>query len=147
MIFNWLGILDSNVVIILVLMIIVSGFTMISGLLIIILERINMIGILKALGQCNYSIRKVFLHVSFFLIVKGMFWGNILALTFCLLQKKFQWFKLNPETYYLTSIPIDLNWLSIMLINIGSLVVSILMMVAPSYLITKIEPAKSIRFE
>jgi lipoprotein-releasing system permease protein len=147
MIFNWLGILDSNVVIILVLMIIVSGFTMISGLLIIILERTNMIGILKALGQDNYSIRKVFLYVSFFLIVKGMFWGNVIGLSLCLLQSHFHWLKLDPETYYLDSVPIDLNWVSLLLINIGSLAVSLLMMIAPSYLISKIEPAKSIKFE
>lgn len=146
-IFNWLNILDSNVVIILVLMIIVSGFTMISGLLIIILERISMIGVLKALGECNYSIRKIFLYVSFFLIVKGMFWGNIIGLSFCLLQKHFQWLKLDTETYYLNSVPIDLNWVSLVLINIGSLAVSMLMMIAPSYLITKIEPAKTMKFE
>ncbi len=147
MIFNWLGILDSNVVIILILMIIVSGFTMISGLLIIILERANMIGILKALGENNYSIRKVFLYVSFFLIVKGMFWGNVIGLSLCLLQSHFHWLKLDPETYYLDSVPIDLNWISLLLINIGSLAVSLLMMIAPSYLISKIEPAKSIKFE
>ena len=146
-IFSWLDILNSNVAIILILLIVVSGFTMISGLLIIILERINMIGILKALGQCNYSIRKIFLYLSFFLIVKGMFWGNIIGLGVCLLQKHFQWFKLNPETYYLNSVPVDLNWIFIVLVNIGSLAVSMLMMIAPSYLITKIEPAKTIRFE
>ena len=147
MIFNWLAILDSNVVIILALMIIVSGFTMISGLLIIILERTNMIGILKALGQCNYSIRKVFLNVSFFLIVKGMCWGNIIGLSICLLQSHFHWLKLDPETYYIDSVPIDLNWITWLLINAGSLVASFLMMIAPSYMITKIEPAKSIKYE
>ena len=147
MIFNWLSILDSNVVVILVLMILVSGFTMISGLLIIILERTGMIGILKALGETNYSIRKVFLYVSFFLISKGMFWGNLIGLSICLLQSHFHWFKLDPETYYLDAVPIDLSWVSLLLINIGSLAVSLLMMIAPSYLITKIEPAKSIKFE
>jgi len=147
MIFNWLGILDSNVWIILGLMIVVSCFTMISGLLIIILERTSMIGVLKALGQSNFSIRKVFLHVSFFLITKGMFWGNIIALIFCFLQSRFHWFKLDPATYYIDSVPVDLSWMSILLINAGSLGISLFMMVAPSYLITKIEPAKSIRFE
>ena len=147
MIFNWLGVLDSNVVIILVLMILVSGFTMTSGLLIIILERTSMIGILKALGQINYSIRKVFLYVSFFLIVKGMFWGNVIGLSLCFLQAHFQWLKLDREIYYLDSVPIDINWISLILINIGSLAVSMLMMIAPSFLISKIEPAKSIRFE
>jgi lipoprotein-releasing system permease protein len=147
MIFNWLAVLDSNVVVILILMILVSGFTMISGLLIIILERTNMIGILKTLGQSNYSIRKVFLYVAFFLIVKGMFWGNVIGLGVCLLQSHFKWIRLNPDNYYLDAAPIDLSLLSLLLINTGSLVVSVLMMIVPSFLITKIEPARSVRFE
>ncbi len=147
MIFNWLNILDSNVVIILVLMIIVSGFTMTSGLLIIILEHTNMIGVLKALGENNYSIRKIFLYVSFFLIAKGMFWGNIAGLSVCLLQYYFRWFSLNPDTYYLDSVPVDLNWASFLLVNIGSLFASMFMMLAPSYLIMRIAPVKSIKFE
>ena len=147
MIFSWLSLIDSNVIIILILMIIVSGFTMISGLLIIILERTNMIGILKTLGQCNYSIRKVFLYISFFLIVKGMFWGNVIGLTLCFLQSHFQWLKLDREVYYLDAVPIDINWASLLLINIGMLAVSMFMMIAPSFLISKIEPAKSIKFE
>ena len=146
-IFSWLNLLDMNVVIILILMIIVSGFTMISGLLIIILERTNMIGILKALGQRNYSIRLVFLNISFFLITKGMFWGNAVGLLICFLQSHFQWLKLDREIYYLDAVPVDINWGSLILINIGSLLVSLIMMIAPSYLISKIEPAKSIRFE
>ena len=147
MIFNWLAIINSNVVVILVLIILVSSFTMISGLLIIILERTNMIGILKALGEKNYNIRKIFLYVSFFMIVKGMGWGNIIGLSICFLQSHFHWLKLNPETYYLDAVPIDLNWVIVLLINIGSLAVSLLMVIAPSFLISKIEPAKSIRFE
>jgi lipoprotein-releasing system permease protein len=147
MIFNWLDVLDSNVIIILTLMILVSGFTMISGILIVILERANMIGILKALGQQNKSIRKVFLYVSFFLIVKGMFWGNIIGCAFCVLQSHFRWFKLDSAVYYIDSVPVDLNIFTLILINICSLIVSMLMMIAPSYLISRIEPAKSIRFE
>ncbi len=147
MIFNWLAILDSNVAIILALMIIVSGFTMISGLLIIILERTAMIGVLKALGQNNSSIRKVFLHVSFFLIVKGLFWGNIIGLTVCFLQSRYHWLKLDTAMYYISAVPIDLRWVYLALINAGSLTITFLMMIAPSFLITKIEPAKSIRFE
>ena len=147
MIFNWLAILDSNVAIILVLMIIVSCFTMISGLLIIILERVNMIGLLKALGENNYSIRKIFIYISFFMIVKGMFWGNLIGLSLCLFQSNFHWLKLDPGIYYLDSVPIELNWFFVILINAGSLVFSLLMMFAPSYLITNIAPAKSIRFE
>jgi lipoprotein-releasing system permease protein len=147
MIFNWLSVLDSNVTVILILMILVSGFTMISGLLIIILERTNMIGILKTLGERNYSIRKVFLYVSFFLIVKGMFWGNVTGIAVCLLQSHFKWIKLDPETYYLDAMPIDINLATLLVINIGSLLVSMFMMIAPSFLITKIEPAGSLRFE
>jgi len=147
MIFNWLAVLDSNVVLLLILMIIVSGFTMISGLLIIILERTNMIGVLKALGESDYSIRKIFLYISMFLIIKGMIWGNVIGIAFCFLQAKFGFLTLNPESYYLDSVPIELGWVSLLLINIGTFVISMLMMIAPSYLISKIEPTKSIRFE
>lgn len=147
MIFNWLDVLDTNVVIILVLLLAVAGFTMISGLLIIILERTNMIGILKSLGQSNTSIRKIFLYVSFFLIGKGMLWGNVIGIALCLIQSHFELFSLDPSTYYLNAVPIDLNIISLLLLNIGTLCTSMLMMLGPSYLITKIDPAKSIRFE
>ena len=145
--FDWLDFLDSNVAIILTLMIIVSGCTMISGLLIIILERTNMIGILKTLGQNNYSLRNVFLHISFLLILKGMFWGNVTGLLLCFIQSHFQLFKLDRNTYYLDAVPIEINWVYLALINIGALTISMFMMLAPSYLISKIEPAKSVRFE
>ena len=147
MIFNWLDVLDINVVVILALMLSVAGFTMISGLLIIILERTNMIGILKALGQNNNSIRKIFLYVSFFLIGKGMLWGNIIGISLCLLQSHFHIIQLDPSIYYLDAVPIDLSLFSLFLLNIGTLAASMLMMLGPSYLITKIDPAKSIRFE
>jgi lipoprotein-releasing system permease protein len=147
MIFNWLNVLDSNVAVILILMILVSGFTMISGLLIIILERTNMIGILKALGESNYGIRKVFLYVSFFLIVKGMFWGNAVGIAVCMLQSQFKWIKLDPETYYLDAMPIDMNVVTFLVINVCSLAVSMFMMIAPSFMISKIDPATSLRFE
>lgn len=147
MIFNWLDVLDINVVIILILMMAVAGFTMISGLLIIILERTNMIGILKALGQNNASIRKIFLYVSFFLIGKGMLWGNLIGISICLIQSHFRILSLDPSIYYLKSVPIDLSILSLVLLNIGTLCAAMLMMLGPSYLITKIDPAKSIRFE
>lgn len=147
MIFNWLDVLDINVVIILVLMLAVAGFTMISGLLIIILERTNMIGVLKALGQSNVSIRKVFLYVSFFLISKGMFWGNVIGVSVCLIQSYFEILKLDPSIYYLDAVPIDLSVTSWILLNIGTITAAMLMMLGPSYLITKINPAKTIRFE
>ena len=147
MIFNWLDVLDTNVVSLLILILAVAGFTMISGLLIIILERTNMIGILKALGQNNKSIRKVFLYVSFFLIGKGMFWGNIIGISFCLIQSHFKIFKLDAATYYLDAVPIDLSIGIFILLNIGTLIASMAMMLGPSHLISRIEPAKSIRFE
>ncbi len=147
MIFSWLDILDINVVVILVLMLAVAGFTMISGLLIIILERTNMIGILKALGENNRSIRKVFLYVSFFLIGKGMLWGNLIGLLLCGLQSYTHLIKLDSSIYYLDAVPIDLTFTSWLLLNVGTLAISMLMMLGPSYLITRIHPAKSIRFE
>jgi lipoprotein-releasing system permease protein len=106
-----------------------------------------MIGILKALGESNYSIRKIFLYVSFFLITKGLFWGNVIGLSLCLLQDHFHLLKLDPEIYYMDSVPVELSWIPVILINAGSLLASLLMMIAPSYLITKIEPAKSIKFD
>ena len=105
MIFNWLNLLDMNVWVILILMILVSGFTMISGLLIIILERTNMIGMLKSMGARDFSIRKVFLYLSAFLIGQGMLWGNVMGLTFCILQKEFNVLRLDPATYYLSAYP------------------------------------------
>ena len=121
MIFNWLDVLDVNVVVILILIFAVAGFTMISGLLIIILERTNMIGILKALGENNVSIRKIFLYISFFLIGKGMLWGNVVGIAICLIQSHFRIIKLDPSIYYLDAVPIDLSIVSLILLNIGTL--------------------------
>ena len=106
-----------------------------------------MIGTLKALGQNNTSIRKIFLYLSVFLIGKGLFWGNILAISLCLIQHYFGIIKLNPEIYYLTKVPIDISILSIVLINTGTLFVTLLMLIGPSYLVANISPAKTIRFE
>jgi len=147
MIFDWMSVQDINVVVILVLILAVAGFTMISGLLIIILERTNMIGLLKSLGESNRSIRKIFLHISFFLIGKGMLWGNVIGISLCLIQSYFHVVKLDASVYYLDAVPIDLNIVSLVLLNVGTLLISMLMMLAPSYLISKIEPAKTIRFE
>ncbi len=147
MIFDWLEVQDINVVVILVLILAVAGFTMISGLLIIILERTNMIGILKALGESNKSIRKIFLYISFFLIGKGMIWGNAVGIVLCLIQSCFHVVKLDPSVYYLDAVPVDLNVVSLILLNAGTLTAAMLMMLGPSCLITRIEPVKSIRFE
>ena len=146
-IFAWLDLLDMNVWVILILMTGVAGFTMISGLLIIILERTNMIGVLKALGADNLAIRKVFLSFSVFLIGKGMLWGNVIGLAFVGVQSFFRPFKLDPTTYYVDSVPVEFNVWWWALLNVCTLVVSVLMLVGPSYLIAHIHPAKSIRFE
>lgn len=146
-IFAWLDLLDINVWVILVLMVGVAGFTMISGLLIIILERTNMIGVLKALGADNTAIRKVFLSFAVFLIRKGMLWGNVIALTCCAVQYFFRPVRLDPVVYYIDAVPIELNLWIWLLLNAGTLVVSVLMLVGPSYLISRIHPARSIRFE
>lgn len=146
-IFAWLDLLDVNVWVILILMVGVAGFTMISGLLIIILERTNMIGVLKALGADNTSVRKVFLSFSVLLIRKGMLWGNVVALLFCVLQYYFKIIKLDPATYYVDAVPVELNVGVWLLLNLGTLIVSVLMLVGPSYLVSRIHPARSIRFE
>lgn len=147
MIFDWLDVQDINVVVILVLILAVAGFTMISGLLIIILERTNMIGVLKAMGQSNASIRKVFLYISLFLIGKGMLWGNVIGIVLCLIQSYFQVITLDPSIYYLNAVPIDLSIGSLLLLNAGTLAAAMLMMLGPSSLITRIDPARNIRFE
>ena len=146
-IFAWLGLLDMNVWVILILMIGVAGFTMISGLLIIILERTNMIGVLKALGANNWSIRNIFLNFSMFLIGRGMLIGNVIGLLLCFLQYQFHIIKLDPSTYYVSYVPIEMNWGIFILLNICTFIVSVLMLIGPSYLIAHIHPAKSIRFE
>lgn len=146
-IFAWLSLLDMNVWVILILMTGVAGFTMISGLLIIILERTNMIGVLKALGADNLAIRQVFLSFSVLLIGKGMLWGNLIGLAFVGVQWYFHPFKLDPATYYVDSVPVEFNVWWWLLLNVCTLLVSVLMLVGPSYLITRIHPAKSIRFE
>ena len=145
--FDWLDLLDLNVWVILFLMVGVAGFTMISGLLIIIIERTQLIGILKALGANDFTIRKTFLWLSFFLIGKGMVWGNAVGLSFCFIQAQFGLFKLNPETYYVDQVPISFNGWLFLLINVGTLLSALLMLVGPSFLITKINPATSMRYE
>jgi len=146
-IFSWLDLLDMNVWVILLLMLAVAGFNMISGLLILILERTNMIGILKSVGATNWSVRKIFLYHSFFLISKGILWGNVIGLSLCAIQYYTGIVPLDPEAYYVATVPVCFNWLYIILLNVGTLLASILMMIGPSYLITKIDPAKIIRYE
>ena len=146
-IFNWLEMLDVNVWIILGLMILVAGFNMVSGLLIIILEKINMIGILKALGTDNWSVRKIFLYQSALIIGKGMFLGNLMGLGICLIQYHFQLISLDPVNYYLDTVPINLNGLHLLFLNIGTLIATVSMLLVPSYWITKITPSQAIKFD
>jgi lipoprotein-releasing system permease protein len=146
-IFSWLDVLDTNVVVILALMLLVAGFSMISGLLIIILERANLIGILKAMGETNTGIRKIFLYVSVFLIAKGLLWGNVVGIGICVLQHYTGILPLNPEVYYVSAVPVDLNIGALLLINLGTLIVTLLMLIGPSYVVAKMSPAKTIRFE
>ncbi len=146
-IFDWLSILDMNVWVILFLMVMVAGFNMISALLVLILERSSMIGVLKALGSPNWSIRKVFLYLSVFLTSRGMLWGNAIGIAIILLQKMFHLIKLNPATYYVDVVPVNFNIVHILLINIGCIAITTLMLIIPSYLVSKISPDKSIRFD
>ncbi len=145
--FSWLSMLDRNVVIILFLMLVVAGFNMISGLLILILERTNMIGILKAMGAKDWSVRKIFLYHSLFLIGKGMLWGNILGLGLIAIQYFTHIIPLDSSIYYVSYVPVEVNFLHIILLNIGTFICSVLMLLLPSIIISKILPVKSIKFE
>ena len=146
-IFTWLDLLDLNVWIILALMVCVAGFTMISGLLIIILERTQMIGTLKAVGARNSTIRSTFLWFSVFIISKGLLIGNLLGIGIVVLQQTTGFVTLDPKTYYVSEAPMELNIPIILLLNIVTLIVNILVLIAPSYLVSHIQPAKSIRYE
>ncbi len=146
-IFSWLDLLDINVWIILSLMILVASVTMVSGLLIIILERTNMIGLLKALGAKNTVIRSTFLYFAFFIIVRGMIIGNSIAFFLLLMQKYMGIVKLDANTYYVSVVPVQLNLPVIALINLATVIISILVLIIPSYLIAHIHPSKSIKYE
>lgn len=146
-IFDWLKILDMNVWVILILMAMVAGFNMISGLLVLILERSKMIGVLKALGSPNWSIRKVFLYLSVFLTSRGMLWGNLAGLGFIVVQHYFEVIKLNPTTYYVDVVPVNFSLLYLILLNLGTIAATTLMLVVPSYLVSKISPERTIRFD
>ena len=145
-IFDWLGLQNINAIIIITLMIIVSGMNMISALLIIILERINMIGMLKALGSPNVSVRKIFIYLAGFLIGKGLFWGNVIGLALIFLQSKFKLMGLDEQSYYISHVPIDFSITYFLLLNVGTLIVCLLMMIVPTLIITKIKPLSAIRY-
>ena len=146
-IFAWLSLLDTNVWVIMILMFGISLFTMTSGLLIIILERTNFIAVMKSIGSTNYSLRKVFLYFAAMLICRGIIWGNILGIGLCLLQSHFHLIHLDAATYYVDAVPIIISWPLILLINIATFVISVLVLIVPTYLISHIKPARVMRFE
>lgn len=146
-IFSWLEILDTNIVMILILMLCVSSVTVASSLLIIMLERINMIGILKSLGTCSSDIRNIFINFALIIVGKGLVIGNIIAIVLCYLQKHFSIMTLDPSVYYIDSVPVELNWSSILLLNLLITLVSLLIIFGASFLISISRPVQSIRFE
>ena len=146
-IFDWLNFQDINVVIIIILVLIVAGFNMISGLLILILEKTNMIGILKSLGSEDKSIRKVFLYQAAYLIGKGLFWGNLIGIGLALLQLKTGLISLDPSTYYIKTVPINLELIHILLLNIGTMIAILIILLVPSQLISRITPIKAIKYD
>ncbi len=146
-IFEWLDLFDFNIALIIGIMILVAGINMITALLVLILERTKMIGILKSLGSSNWSIRKVFIYNAVYLIGIGLFWGNLIGIGLLLAQKYFKLFPLNPDTYYVTEAPVYLDLGYILILNAGTFLLCLLMLLIPSYIITKISPVKAIRFE
>ncbi|MBU0763303.1 MAG: ABC transporter permease, partial [Bacteroidetes bacterium] len=144
--FDWIELFDMNVWIILILMVLVAGVNMISGLLILILERTNMIGVLKALGANNGSLKKIFLYNGAYLIGKGLFWGNIIGIALCLIQKYFGFVKLDPASYYVDIVPINLDVTDLLLLNAGTLFATVSMLLLPAIIISRISPIKAIRF-
>lgn len=146
-IFSWLSLLDMNVWIILILMLAVAGVSMCSGLLILILERTQMIGLMKALGARNTAIRRTFLWLSAFIITRGLVIGNALGLGLCLLQKWTGLFKLDAATYYVSKVPIELNALYVILLNLATFLLCVIILVGPSFLVSRIRPAKTMQYE
>ncbi len=145
-IFDWLDLQNINVQIIIILMLLVAGINMISALLILILEKTNMIGILKAIGAKNTSIRKIFLYNAAYLTSLGLLWGNVIGISLCLLQYYFKIIPLDEQSYFVPSVPVDLNMANILFLNIGSLIVCMLMLIIPSGIVAKISPVKAIKF-
>lgn len=146
-IFDWLRLQDFNVLIILILMLIVGGVNMITSLLIIILEKSRLIGMLKAIGASDWNIRHIFIYNSLQIILGGLFWGNLIAVTLSLLQIRFNFLKLDEAIYFMDFVPINIELFSLFLINLGTIIICYLILVIPSAVIAKISPAKSIKFE
>lgn len=146
-IFEWLQLFDFNIVTILIIMSIVATINMVVALLVLILERTQMIGILKAIGANNWAIRKIFLYNALYLIVRGLFYGNVIGIGLVLIQYFFGIIQLNPENYYVNEAPVYLNWFYIIALNIGTILICLLVLLIPSYIVTKISPIKAIKFD
>ena len=146
-IFDWLQLFDFNIVIILGIMILVATINMVVALLVLILERTQMIGILKAMGANNWTVRKIFLYNAFYLIIRGLFWGNLIGIAILLVQQHFGIVQLNPENYYVNKAPVYINWGYVALLNLLTITVCFVVLLIPSYIITKISPVKAIRFD
>jgi lipoprotein-releasing system permease protein len=146
-IFEWIALFDVNIALIVVIMVIIAGINMITALLVLILEQTQLVGILKALGAQNTSIRKIFLYNATYLIIKGLFWGNLIGISLLLLQKYGKIISLNPDTYYVTHAPVYIDWTYLISINLGTILICLLMLILPSYIITKISPVKAIKFD
>lgn len=146
-IFEWLDLFDFNIIMIIGIMILVAGINMITALLVLILERTQMIGILKALGSSDWSVRKIFLYNAMYLIGVGLFWGNLIGIGLMLIQKYGKVFKLNPDTYYVNEAPVYLSLDYILMLNAGTFLLCLIMLLIPSFIISKISPVKAIRFE
>ena len=145
-IFEWLGMFDFNIYLIIGIMVIVGGFNMITAILVLILEKTPMIGILKSLGASDISIRKIFLYNATYIISLGLFWGNIIGFLLLFLQQKYHLIKLDPNTYYVTEVPIYIDPMSVFVLNIGVLLLCLSMLLIPTYVISKISPTKSMKF-
>ena len=146
-IFDWLRLFDFNIIVILAVMILVATINMVVALLVLILERTQMIGILKALGANNWAVRKIFLYNAFYLIIRGLFWGNVIGISILLIQQQFGIVQLNPENYYVNQAPVYINWGYVILLNLLTITICFLVLLIPSYIITKISPVKAIRFD
>lgn len=146
-IFDWLQLFDFNIIVILGVMILVATINMVVALLVLILERTQMIGILKAMGANNWTVRKIFLYNAFYLIMRGLFWGNLIGISILLIQQHFGVVSLNPENYYVNQAPVYINWVYVLLLNLLTVTVCFLVLLIPSYIITKISPIKAIRFD
>jgi lipoprotein-releasing system permease protein len=146
-IFEWLKLFDFNILVIIIIMIVVATINMVVALLVLILERTQMVGMLKALGATNWSVRKIFLYNAAYLIGKGLLWGNAIGIGLLLIQKYFGIIKLPPENYYVSVAPVTIDVSAILLVNAGTIIVCLSLLLIPSYIITKISPVKALRFD